>query len=1275
MFSFSRFSLLVSLLPFAFAAPAANVEKRSEGATMCGLFDTALDGNYELFLNQWGASGATSGSDCASITSLSGNNIAWTTTWNWVGGNGVKSFTNIGLTAGINQKLSAISTIPSVWDWRQTTTGTIVADVAYDMFTSNTAAATTEIMVWLANINAGPISASFNAAGQPNPVASGISLAGHTWNLYSGSNGANAVFSFLPSTAGTQITSFSGDLMTFFTYLIQHEGLGSSQFLTTLQGGTEATMRVTDFVLTSIVAVSVSASASVFKRQQLSLPSCALTCLSSAITSSGCDTTDEKCLCTSSTFINSTSSCITKSCSDTDAATALKGAADLCASVSVTLDTSSIAASVTSPASSASTSATTTAAPSASSTASSDSARTNSALSGVLGLGRTSVSALAARTPMRLRNLFSTLVLSLPVFASAAPEARSRHGTKAVAKNPIVFHRQHRVQRLAQRDLIDICVKIDALVDGDALLKSLISTFFSIPTLDWIFSISSPRPRPSSIALLTSVGQFQHHAPCGTQAASADQNNCCSHKKHCPCAPSPPPPSPLKRRAVSFADAKAYCGDRSVCGVAPGSSSHQEFVCVDTRTSAENCGGCIYAHPWALTDVGSGIDCTKRSSPRALSQRCELSQCVVDVCAEGYIPSQDGSECVRPSRIVPRGLEPTADLLERDEECESSNGYASFVGPWQPSSTSASPGYGSRPSSTSPGYSSGPTPTTGQPIGSLSTYTSPGYGSQPSSTPGYGSEPCSETPGNGSGSGSSSSSEYGTQPSSSSPGYGTRPTSSSEHGGQPTSAPYGHGGTPSGHGGQPITSPAGGAQPSSSPGYGTHPWSSDPGHGSHPTTSPTGGTQPSSSPGYGSQPSSSPGYGAQPSSSPGYGYNPSTAGSGPTPTHSSPPSSSSGSGDPCPESGPSTGAPSSSSSSSPPDDIIVKVPGLATADVNLGSLNEPVTDIAQELGLGGIIYPGHVESVPAGKTPQGGLLSSLGLRRLFAQKRDDSSASGPNAHAYSGLAVRSDKDGLDVGDEISDLDLDLRAEDCDCEDGQGQSGSGNGASSPSSSGDSGAGTSSSQLPPDSSSPSSSSGTEEPCPNDGTTSGVAPAGSTPSSPDDDTIANVPGLTDTDVNLGSLNPTVIGLSNGLGLGGIVSGGHLESVPETNSGPSTGSDLLSGLRAESMVLRAEDCNCEDGDGTGQGQSSGNGASSTSSTSGNGSSSSSGSSGSSASCPAAGSSTGSSPDDIIADVPGLVKADVNLGSLNQPVIGLAKDLGLGGIIYGGHLESAPAS
>jgi xyloglucan-specific endo-beta-1,4-glucanase len=240
MFSASKLSALLLLIPFAVAAPAA---ERSEFTTFCGQFDTDASGNYELLLDQWGLADATSGSDCASITSTDGETIAWTTTWTFTGGTTVKSFTDMQLNTGVNQQLSAISTIPTTWNWEQTTTGTVVADIAYDMFTADSAGGTAinEIMIWLANFNAGPISAEFDAEGQAVPIASDISLSGQTWNLYSGSNGANNVFSFLPATSGVTIPSFSGDIMEFFTYLIDNEGVSSSQFLTTLQAGTEAT--------------------------------------------------------------------------------------------------------------------------------------------------------------------------------------------------------------------------------------------------------------------------------------------------------------------------------------------------------------------------------------------------------------------------------------------------------------------------------------------------------------------------------------------------------------------------------------------------------------------------------------------------------------------------------------------------------------------------------------------------------------------------------------------------------------------------------------------------------------------------------------------------------------------------------------------------------------------------------------------------------------------------------------------------------------------------
>ncbi|KAJ7267406.1 glycoside hydrolase family 12 protein [Mycena rebaudengoi] len=242
MFALAKLSILLLLVPFISAAPApTELEKRVDTSSHCGQWDTVNEGTYTLFLDQWGLSGASSGSDCASFTSSSGTTVGWKTTWKWTGGTGVKSYTNVQQNAGINKQLSAIKTIPAVWTWSQATTGTVVANVAYDLFTANTAGGSSvnEIMIWLANINAGPISFVYNSAGQPVPVASNVSLGGHTWNLYSGSNGANNVFSFLP-TSGT-VTSFNADINLFLKYLTSNGRVATSQFLTTVQGGTEAT--------------------------------------------------------------------------------------------------------------------------------------------------------------------------------------------------------------------------------------------------------------------------------------------------------------------------------------------------------------------------------------------------------------------------------------------------------------------------------------------------------------------------------------------------------------------------------------------------------------------------------------------------------------------------------------------------------------------------------------------------------------------------------------------------------------------------------------------------------------------------------------------------------------------------------------------------------------------------------------------------------------------------------------------------------------------------
>ena len=105
--------LSAPLLQLAGAAPAELFAKRQlDTSAHCGQWDNITVGSYSLLLDQWGKDGATSGSQCAHLTSLSGSTVAWATNWTWTGGTGVKSFTNIQLNQGINRQLSAIGSMP-----------------------------------------------------------------------------------------------------------------------------------------------------------------------------------------------------------------------------------------------------------------------------------------------------------------------------------------------------------------------------------------------------------------------------------------------------------------------------------------------------------------------------------------------------------------------------------------------------------------------------------------------------------------------------------------------------------------------------------------------------------------------------------------------------------------------------------------------------------------------------------------------------------------------------------------------------------------------------------------------------------------------------------------------------------------------------------------------------------------------------------------------------------------------------------------------------------
>ncbi|KAL2840267.1 concanavalin A-like lectin/glucanase domain-containing protein [Aspergillus pseudodeflectus] len=220
-------------------------------ADFCGQWDTVTSGDFILYNNLWGQDNADSGSQCTGLDSGSGNSIAWHTSWSWSGGEyNVKSFANAAYQFTATQ-LSALSSIPTTWEWQYTTGSGVVANVAYDLFTTSSPGGSSEyeIMIWLAALGgAGPISSTGSS------IAS-VTLGGVSWNLWYGWNGNMQVYSFV---ASSTTESFSADLVDFISYLENSQGLSSSQYLTHVQAGTEPFVGSNANFVTSSYSVSVA---------------------------------------------------------------------------------------------------------------------------------------------------------------------------------------------------------------------------------------------------------------------------------------------------------------------------------------------------------------------------------------------------------------------------------------------------------------------------------------------------------------------------------------------------------------------------------------------------------------------------------------------------------------------------------------------------------------------------------------------------------------------------------------------------------------------------------------------------------------------------------------------------------------------------------------------------------------------------------------------------------------------------------------------------------
>jgi len=112
----------------------------------------------------------------------------------------------------------------------------VAYETTYDIWTNNNA---NEIMLWMNYTGAvAPISSSWSAAGTPNAVKTNISVGGHTWNLYTGSNGSNNVYS-LVRTSNT--SSGTVDILAILKWLSTNGYLSGTQTLGNVQFGFEIT--------------------------------------------------------------------------------------------------------------------------------------------------------------------------------------------------------------------------------------------------------------------------------------------------------------------------------------------------------------------------------------------------------------------------------------------------------------------------------------------------------------------------------------------------------------------------------------------------------------------------------------------------------------------------------------------------------------------------------------------------------------------------------------------------------------------------------------------------------------------------------------------------------------------------------------------------------------------------------------------------------------------------------------------------------------------------
>lgn len=163
---------------------------------------------------------------------------------------GIKSYPNISYSPG--KAISAINTYTSSFNFTVPNGG--AWEVAYDIWVKNSVRI--EIMLWL-NRTGGvaPIATKYDGSGAV-PDVTNVSVGGHTWNVYYGSNGSNDVVSLLRS---ANTTSGTVDIKAILDWIIKNKGsFTSSWTLDQVQLGPEISSDGGDVQSFVVNAFSVS---------------------------------------------------------------------------------------------------------------------------------------------------------------------------------------------------------------------------------------------------------------------------------------------------------------------------------------------------------------------------------------------------------------------------------------------------------------------------------------------------------------------------------------------------------------------------------------------------------------------------------------------------------------------------------------------------------------------------------------------------------------------------------------------------------------------------------------------------------------------------------------------------------------------------------------------------------------------------------------------------------------------------------------------------------